>query len=153
MKSSPGYTLIELLVATAIFAVVLVTLIASITNLGVVQLKTRHRSNAIQLARESIEIAYNLSVNDWNNISSLNGTYHPNLISGEYQLTSGNQTLEDIYTREITISPVLRNAHGLISNSGTPDPNSLLIVSKVTWTTNTTSDEIEYSTILINQNF
>ena len=150
---SKGYTLLELLIAIAIFALVLVTLISSIANLGAVQLKTKHRSFATQSAREGIEISYNQSVNDWESFKLLNGPYHPELNSGEYSLIPGQETLQNIYIREITISPVLRDANGLISDSGTPDPNSMVVVSKVTWTTNAYTDDIEFSTILINQNF
>jgi prepilin-type N-terminal cleavage/methylation domain-containing protein len=75
LKHQKGYTLIEIMIASVLFAIVLSGFIGAVSSLGISQYKSRVRSQAIQYAREGVEVGYNLSLQNWDQVHSFNGEF------------------------------------------------------------------------------
>lgn len=135
MKSSrSGQTLIEIIIAIAIFSVVVSLAIFSVANVSSSTVRSRLRSQATNYAKEGIEICYNLSLQDWIEFSDKSGTYHPVLSSGVFILAQGSQLLADRFTREITIE-----------DANDPDVADLLkVTSLVTWYASGRDQEVKF---------
>lgn len=135
-----GQMIIEPLLAIAIFGLLLAPFLGSISNLVHSQVKYRHQTEAVQYAREGLEIAYNEAVNAdiWEDfVDSRAGT------------TTTDPT-EGRFTRKITIAKANRDGNGNLDETvDNPDDNTLKAVSKVTWEEQGQSQEVELTTYLI----
>jgi len=150
MKTGSG--LVELIIAVALFSFIIVTLIVSISSMGIVQLKNKQRFYATQLATRNIEIAHHFSQVDWDTLSALDGTFHPELdIDQHYQLIPGAGT-HDIFTMSLIISPAYRDENDNPAPSGTPDPNTISVTSNVTWNFSNSNEQVTFTSYFINLN-
>jgi len=125
-----GNTLVEILLASTILVIVITAFIGALANLGFVQVKAKLQSESVQLAREYVEIAYNLSLQDWETFRQLEGTYtiqaknSPNYDEPFpwYDLQNAPISSEEKIIRTITFSPVYRDGQGKITdNPGSGD--------------------------------
>ena len=69
----------------------IILLISSVTYLTNRQSQSLHYSQAVLLAQDGIEVAYNVNHNDWDNIATP-GTYHPDT-AGDYWILSPNEEI------------------------------------------------------------
>lgn len=146
-----GSSLIETLIASALFGLVLLGFVSAISSLGISELKSRLRTEAAQSAREAIEIAYNLSTQDWQTFASLDGDYHPIISNDHYGLADNEQSLASnpLLKRRLTITPARRDTSGLIVESGgTIDPTTMRVTSLVYWNEGKESERVVYTTYL-----
>lgn len=129
-----GFSLVELLVAIS-FVSVIITAILTMNSFNASLWKANEdKTKAYFYATESLEAMKLIS---WSSLN--NGDYHLVLQNNAWTLTSGNETLENKYTRNINISSVQRefstNGHvyGDIVASGFADPDSKKIIATITW--------------------
>lgn len=153
MRSNQGSTLIETLIAITIFAIIATGFISATFALGMSELRTRIRTEAAQLARENIEIVYNLSVQDWNSLIQLEGEYHTTLNSqGFFELTEGREILDSAvpFSRYLLIEPLTRDTFGdLVTVEDDEVVNMVRVESIVSWETGN-QEEISYRLYLTN---
>lgn len=154
-----GAGLLETIIATAIFGIIMVGFVSSISSLGFTEIKTRLRTDATQAARENAEIAYNLSVRDWADFSTLadsNKKYHPKFpVTGAnyVSLEPGEEKLSinNALNRYLVISPVNRDLDGnIVESGGTLDPDTLKIESVVYWGDGDMSETVSFVSYLTN---
>lgn len=136
IKSCRGQSLIEVIIAMAIFSLIVVSIVGLVLG-GLALLTEGGRfSHADNLAQEGLEAVRSIFRNDWNK-SVLNKSAVA-LNAGQWDFT-GEDTSEQIgqYTRTITFQPVFRNAVGEIVASTTPDSyndvQSKLVKARVEW--------------------
>lgn len=145
-----GQTLLEITIAIAILGWIIVTAVSSYVNLTTSQLRSRLKIQATQYAREGSEIAYNISLQDWDNFDDLDGDYHPVISSNVYILVPGSETISNKFERTVRIEKARRDANGDLSDTGAQDPDTMKVVSSVVIDSPTTNQEIKLTSYLIN---
>lgn len=128
-----GQSLVEVLLALAIAAVVLPSLLTGIVASREGKAQQAERLQATALMREAMEAVRNIRDRGWLNVSA-SGTYHPVNSGGVWSLVLGIENLIG-YSRSLVISDVFRDASGAIAASGTLDPSTKKVVAVVSWTT------------------
>lgn len=159
-KINSGQTLVELLIATAVFSLIIGPFLSSLINLTAAQVRYRHRIQATQYAREGLEIVYNQAVNaeEWNDFAHYadnpDQSFHPALVGGYFSLEPGSETIGK-FTREITFQKAWRDAEGNVvdEETGSEDENTIRVVAEVFWQDRGKDQEIELTTYLINFEF
>lgn len=133
-KNKNGFSLVELLVAIS-FVSVIITAILTMNSFNASLWKANEdKTKAYFYASESLEAMKLIS---WSSLN--NGDYHLVLQNNAWTLVSGEETLENKYTRNINISSVQRefniNGHvyGDIVASGFADPDSKKIIVTISW--------------------
>lgn len=132
-----GLTLVEVLIATSIILVFLVSLLGVHT----LYLKTAFTNGNVvkgaYLVEESVEAVRFLRDSSWSaNIAplSLNVNYGLVFDAGTWQATTTNIRVDNIFERVMAFSAVYRDASGdIVSSGGTLDPDILLVISSVSW--------------------
>lgn len=132
-QTMPGQSLIELLIAIGLTAVLLPALITAIVATTEGRAQSAQRTDATNLLKEAEEAIRIIRETNWQQIST-NGTYHPTIVGSNWTLSPGAETING-YSRKIDIQDTQRDASGNISLSGTIDPSTKKIISTVSWTT------------------
>lgn len=157
-----GFTLVESIIATVLLAIIITAFLGSLLSLGFSQLRSKAKTQGTQFAREAAEITYNLSLQDWDTFSQLEGEYHlvprstPNfdLAFPFYDLDPGSQLLQDRYTQTITFSPAIRDSSGNIVDTKTDetdyDPATRKVRVTITWQLANQPEEVQLVTYLMN---
>lgn len=150
-----GFGLIEVLITTAILAIV----ITGLMMLGSATLKISYqlKKNAIaaNLAAETIEAVMATKKESWDNVSSLaiNTQYHPTITAGspaKWTISSGNETING-FSRAFILSAVGRDANdNIVSAGGIDDPNTKKITATVTWSDSTGDHQTVLTSYLTN---
>lgn len=132
IRSENGQTLVELLIALALCAILLPALLTGVLTSRQGKAQQEQRLQASALLKEAHETLRVVRERGWEYIAN-NGTYHVTTSSATYMLSPGAETIGG-YTRSIVISDVLRDSSGAIStNSGAVDPSTKKIVTTVSW--------------------
>lgn len=135
-----GLTLVEVLVATSIILIFLVALFLTHNLYLKIAFSNRSAVKAIALAEESLEAMRFLRDSSWSaNLVPLSlGTNYGMIFGlGTWQTTTTDIWVDDTFERVITLSAVYRDASGgIVSTGGTLDPDTLLVVSRVSWPNN-----------------
>ncbi|MFC1790818.1 prepilin-type N-terminal cleavage/methylation domain-containing protein [Patescibacteria group bacterium] len=157
--SNSGQSIVELLIAMAVFSIIIVPFLSSLRNLTLGQLRDRNRIQAAHYAREGLEIVYNLSLNseDWESFMALANTgraYYPSFTPSGVTLATGEEQLEGgKYKRQILLESGLRDGEGNptrgIDEPGVVDPKLLFAQSIVKWDDRGNEEEILLVTYLI----
>lgn len=149
-----GQTIIEVLVAIGVAAVMLPALATALVASREGQATQSQRLEATAMLREADEAVRSERELGWTQIAT-NGTYHPIVSGSAWDLTSGSETVNG-YTRQIVISDAQRNSSGaIVTSGGTADPSTKRIVTTVSWTTpfaSSVSSESYYHRYLGNLN-
>ncbi len=151
---SSGLTLVEVIIATSIILVFLLAF-SSVHNL---YLKTAFSNGEIikatELAEESLEVVRFLRDSSWNtNIAplSLDTDYYLVFDAGNWQVTTTDIWMDNAFERKIRLSAVYRDASAdIVSNSGTLDPGTLMVVSSVSWSRGGATTTKSISTYITN---
>lgn len=98
-----GFSLIEVLLAVAVFSLLLTAFAGIFASGGQSSMLAGQRARAVFLAEEGLEAARNIRDENFSNLS--NGT-HGLSASGSQWSFSGTSDTTDIFTREIVISSV-----------------------------------------------
>lgn len=135
IKNKNGFSLIELLVAIAFISVIITTILTmNVFNASLWKLN-EDKTKAYFYASESLEA---IKLIDWSEL--LDGDYHLVLQGDSWELLSGNENLENRYTRNINIATVEReftqNGHvyGEVVENGFIDPDTKKITAVISWT-------------------
>lgn len=138
-------TLIELLVAIGLTAVILPALLTGFVAAREGKAQTQERTQATTLLREAQEALLNIRETNWQQIAT-NGTYFPKVVGTNWQLEAGEENIDN-FKRKIEITDALRDPSGNIATTGTVDPSTKKIVSTVSWTT-PISSQVDSTTYL-----
>lgn len=129
-----GFSLVELLVAISFVSVIITAILTMNAFTASLWKANEDKTKAYFYATESLEA---MKLIGWSSLS--NGDYHLVLQNNTWTLISGDETLENKYTRNINISSVQRqfntsgHVYGDIVASGFADPDSKKISTTITW--------------------
>jgi len=157
MKYPRGQTIVETLIATVIFAIIVTPFINSVANLTSSQIRNRHRSQAIQYARGGIEIVYNLAINSpsWEGFAQLADNpekiYHPTSYPDNLALIEGEEIIGQRFVRQIKFKKAPRDESGNLDESSPTqeDQNTIRATSLVSWEDRGKQEKVELVTYLI----
>ncbi len=129
-----GYSLVELLVAIALFGILVPILFSGFIATRDSKPQQEQRLQAAAMLRETTEALRVIRANSWTAFAT-NGVWHPFVASGTWTLVAGPETVNG-YTRKLTISDVYRNSAGtIVTVGGTLDPSTKKVVVEVDWNT------------------
>lgn len=131
-KKENGQNLIEVLLALALFLI----LIGGSAILAFRYLNTFQAAKDLtqiqSVTKESFEAIQSLAYNNWASLQ--NGSYGLNPTSGQWQLQALPDTVDNRYTRTVTISSVSRDAScQIVTQGGTADPDTKLVTVNLSW--------------------
>lgn len=141
-----GFSLFEILIAIAVFAVVGMAATQIITVSFMTDRAGGMRTVATELAQEAIDAAESAATEKWQNIYGTSkgeaNTYRPShaaadcgsvkwcLVSGQDSISANNVT----YTRYLYIENVSRNGAGdIVASGGTDDPSTQKATAVAAW--------------------
>jgi prepilin-type N-terminal cleavage/methylation domain-containing protein len=135
-----GFGLIEIVIASAIVSVVTVSLAYVFILSSRINDQTTERARAHFLAEEGLEVVRYMRDKGWaTNIQPLEMSTPYYLVftaaSSQWSLTTDVQpTIDNTFSRTIVFSPVSRDGlYDIVLSGGTNDPDTLKVVSSVTW--------------------
>lgn len=147
-RISRGQSVIELIVAVAIFAIIAATSVTAILSSFSTTRLAQEETQAALLAVEGFEAVESIRNQDWNNVTNGN---HGLSISGGNWVLSGTSDTTGKFIRVITITDVLRDTNGNIASSGIADDETKYITARVTWNfTPTRQNTVEMISYLTN---
>lgn len=127
-----GHTLIELLVAMGLLALLLPVLLSSLSITSQSEIQHQKRQQAQVLLNQSIEALRTIRASGWAAVSTP-GTYHGELVSNQWQLASASAQIGD-FTVQVQLSAVQRNDDGtIVSNGSWVDPSTMQVDYTVAW--------------------
>ncbi len=133
MHKKSGQSLIELLIAIGLTAILLPALLTAIVASSEGKAQSQQRTEATNLQKEAEEALRTIREANWQQINT-NGTYHPVVSEPIWTLAPGPEDING-YTRKIEIQDAQRDTNGNIASSGTVDPSTKKITTTVSWTT------------------
>ncbi|OGC97823.1 hypothetical protein A2634_05400 [Candidatus Amesbacteria bacterium RIFCSPHIGHO2_01_FULL_48_32] len=136
LKLTKGQSLIEVLTAVGLTAVLLPALITGLVASREGRAQLAQRSEATELAREAAEALRVIREKGWINMA-VTGPYHPVLdgTGNSWTLASGSQLING-FTRVMVISDAQRDANNdIVASGGTPDPSTKKVDITVSWGT------------------
>lgn len=149
-----GLTLVEVLVATSIILAFLLALLGAHSLYLKTALSNGETIKAAMLAEESLEAMRFIRDSSWDtNILplSLDTDYSLTFNAGVWQTDDANIYVDNIFERRVRISAVYRDVTGDITTSGgTLDPDTVLVVSNVSWLKDGATTTKSISTYLTN---
>src|SRR3989344_6507146 len=98
-----GFSLVEAILASAVFILLVTALVGAYLYGQEAAVLGGARSRAVLLAEEGLEAIRNIRDDDFTNLTD--GTHGLAIASGEWTL-SGTQDVQDIFTRQVTISSI-----------------------------------------------
>jgi len=129
---SSGASLIEVILAIAIFSLVATAVIGLISNVFLTQAQAGQQTLAQIYAEEGMEAVRSIRRQAWNLLE--NGNHGIADTSGEWQFSGTSATIGD-YTRTITVADACRDGLGdIVDCPGTSDIHTKKVTSEVSWT-------------------
>ncbi len=149
-----GLTLVEVLVATSIILAFLLGLLGAHSLYLRTAFSNGEVIKASMLAEESLEAIRFLRDSSWDtNILplSLDTDYYLVFNAGSWQTSTENIFVDNLFERKVRFSAVYRDASSdIITSGGTLDPDTLLVVSGVSWLKSGATTTKSISTYLTN---
>ncbi|HSW89384.1 MAG TPA: hypothetical protein VLH19_00760 [Patescibacteria group bacterium] len=135
-----GQSLVEVLIALALTALVLPALLTGLVASRQGKPQQMQRQQAAVLMQEAMEAVRGVREDGWTNFA-IDGTFHVATSSGKWVLASGVATPSAGFTSSVVISDVCRNSTNTIASCATNsvDPSTKQVVITVTWQTPTVS--------------
>lgn len=131
-ESPKGQSLVELLVAIGIFAILLPALYFGFISTTQGKAQQEQRAQAVALLKEAQEAVRSVRDGGWTTFA-VDGTFHPVASGSAWTLVSGPETI-NAFTRQVVISDVQRDVNGNIVPSGVVDSSTKLVTTTVSWT-------------------
>ena len=153
-----GFSLVEILVATSIFTIVLGSLISfSNMYLSVAEDNLKSTKGAY-LAQEGIEAVKIMRDADWNNVGSLadNVNYYlyfdtSSSTNNIWKATTTASFIDNVFIRTFKLNTVYRDSSGrIITTGGTLDSNTKKVSVSVSWPSKSTTVTKTLSTYIAN---
>ena len=140
-RQNKGFGIIEAITGMAIASLMLLVFISLITYSIKVSKRNISEIKAIMHLQEAIEISRDLEVSNWSEIGKPGcaspSKCHIESVDNEWFLGAGSETLEDAYSRSISVENVLRNQldfpNEITTGSGIIDPSTKKIVAEIIW--------------------
>ncbi len=133
-----GQSLVELLLAVALAAVILPALLTGMVASREGKAQQNQRSEAVTLLKETEDTVRRVRDNGWSTFA-VNGTFHPVISGSNWTLVAGPDTVGD-FTRSVTISNVERDSSGaIVTSGGSVDPSTKKATITINWTQPRTS--------------
>lgn len=133
---SKGFSLIEVVIGSAIISVSLVAIIGVFSSLVSLSSKNTSRVQSSMLLEEGVEAVRTMRDFGWtSNIGSLtqNTPYYLYWNGSRWTATTTASTIDNYFSRTITLSPAYRDGNYDLTQSGTVDSSARLIRVDVTW--------------------
>lgn len=145
-----GFSLVEVIVALAIFSIIAGTGLSSLVPVIQQNRQASEMVRANRLAEEGLEAAR--SVKNRNFYLLSNGTRGVGISTGGVWALMGTTDLTDKYTRWVSVSKARRDVGGsLVASGGVTDPDTFMVKSWVTWNYSIgQTKSFELNTILTN---
>ena len=135
--SHSGLTLVEVLVATSIILVFLLAFFGAYNLYLRAAFSNGEVVKAIGLAEEGVEALRFIRDSSWSIKIvplSLDTDYYLIFQGGEWQTSSTNIFVDNLFERKVRLSAVYRDAsRDIVSSGGTLDPDTRLVISSVSW--------------------
>jgi type II secretory pathway pseudopilin PulG len=149
-----GFTLVEVVLGTAIVLLVLVSLVAAYSLYLRVAFSNLHKTQAIFLSEEGIEAVKLMRDDSFDvRISPLNvGTnYFLSFSNGKWGTTTTNGMISGNFLRHFTVESVMRDSQSnIVSSGGTIDPDTKKITVFVEWREQNSTTTKAVSTYITN---
>lgn len=150
-----GYGLIEIIVVASVGLMIFLSISNCLNSFLKISINNVNTTEALFLAKSSLEQARAVRDEDWTNISSLNLSdsyyFDSNGDSPEKWISQMGTKSEGRYTIWITISEVQRDGNDdIVSSGGTVDDNTLKITSNISWLTTSGTEQISLFEYLTN---
>ena len=150
-----GYGLIEIIIAITVGMMVFLSVSEYLNSFLKVSIKNINTTEALFLAKSSLEQARAVRDEDWVNISSLNPgdsyCFNSDGASPEKWVSQAGTKSEDKYTIWIVVSEVERDGNDDIVSAGTyTDENTFKITSNVSWPIASGTEQISLFEYLTN---
>lgn len=134
LTSRKGQTLVELLIAIGLSAIILPALAVGFMSSREGRAQERRRVEATALLQETMEAVRSIRESGWTTFA-VDGAYHPVITGSAWTFAEGPQTMGD-FTREVVIESVERDDTGaIVDTGGTVDPSTKEVTITVTWDT------------------
>ncbi len=140
MKTRKGFGLVEIIIASSIVSVALISLVSVFVLSYRLTVRSGEIVRANFIAEEGIEAMHFLRDNGWtptlkNLTSGTNYYLSLNTTTGVWSIGTTNPgLLDNTFKRVITVQSVMRNgSDNIVSSGGTVDINTLKITATVTW--------------------
>ncbi len=144
-KSRNGFLLIETVLGVAIALVFTVAFLASITASQKMSRKNTVDFVAALYLHEAVEAARDLEISDWSEFENPScaapAICRLGIASGAWTLAPGEETIDGMFTRSLSISAVERDTldfpNTIVETGGVTDPNTKRVNARISWTDNT----------------
>ncbi len=148
-----GTGMVEVLIASGIMAVVLVTVIGVYHSLAALSMQNTEKIQSAFLLEEGVEAIRIMRDSGWtSNIGplSVNQTYYFRLQGGVWQATTTPQIVDE-FERRVVVSDVYRDgSFNIVNSGGTLDANSRKALISVSWSTKSGTSTISAETYVFN---
>jgi len=133
-----GFFLLEVVIASAVMATILIFLVGSIQDSVEVSQRALERSQSAYLLEEGMEAVKSIrnQSNGWTTLTGFSAgtTYYLSWSGSAWSLTEAPSAIGG-FTRTIVMSSVNRDANDDIAEVGTDDPGTKKFTVTVTWNT------------------
>ncbi len=132
---SRGFFLIEVVVASAVIAVVLMLLLGSIQNSVEASRRSLERTQVSYILEEGAEAVKSIRDTDWATITALSNdtTYYLVWSGNSWTLSTTPQSIE-VFTRSVSLDPVYRSGtDDIVASGGTLDTGTRKVTITTTW--------------------
>jgi len=156
LKLARGFSLLEVIVGTAIISVSLISLTAALHSAMTVMDEGTKSIQAAFLLDEGAEAIRTMRDTSWNtNIASLNSgsSYYLEFDGLSWQATTSNIYIDGVFERSFVLEDVYRDANDDIAGGGLLDLNTKKVSVFVSWrakAATTTKSVFTYITNLLN---
>jgi prepilin-type N-terminal cleavage/methylation domain-containing protein len=147
-----GFTLIEVIIASAIIVTGIVALSEGYTQYVKYALANEKNIQAAYLAEEALEVVTYFRDQQWSSVRTLSTTT-PLYIAWNnttWQTTTTPQYVDGIFLRSVSVTDVYRDANDHIAASGSFDPNTKFITANVSYKQGEATTTKTLSTYLTN---
>lgn len=139
--NNKGFFLIEVVVAAAVIATVLILLLGSVQNSVEASQRSLERTQASYLLEEGAEAVKSIRDGAWTTISALtNGTTYYLSWSGSAWSLTTTASAVDGFTRTVVFAAVNRNSNDdIVTSGGTLDSGTRKVTITTSWTAASTA--------------
>lgn len=130
---SGGYVLLEVILAAGLVVIVAAIFVQLAIGSFGLERSAKENTVASNFAQEGLEAVRSIADRAFSEL--IPGTYGLDVNGNGVHILLGTSNDYGMYSRVITVEQVMRNSGDIVESGGTDDPDTRLVVSTVTWTT------------------